>query len=60
MKHAKKLFLADSRFDLSNESKHHSSIDYVISSIVPFWIQIYLKEKNKFNTTKLCNVIEPI
>ena len=60
MKHAKQLFLADSRFDMSNESKHHSAIDYVISSIVLFWIQIYLKEKNEFNTTELYNVIEPI
>ena len=34
MEHAKKMFLADSRFDLRNESYHHSALDRAISSIL--------------------------
>ena len=34
MEHAKKMFLVDSRFDLRNESYHHSALDRAISSIL--------------------------
>ena len=34
MEHAKKIFLVDSRFDLRNESYHHSALDRAISSIL--------------------------
>ena len=34
MEHAKKMFLVDSRFDLRNESNHHSALDRAISSIL--------------------------
>ena len=34
MENAKKMFLVDSRFDLRNESHHHSTLDRVISSVL--------------------------
>ena len=34
MEHAKKMFLVDSRFDLRNESNHHSALDRAISLIL--------------------------
>ena len=34
MEHAKKMFLLDSRFDLTNESYHHTALDRAISSIL--------------------------
>ena len=34
MEHAKKMFLVDSRFDMRNESNHHSALDKTISSIL--------------------------
>ena len=34
MEHAKKMFLVDSRFDLRNESRHHSALDRAISSVL--------------------------
>ena len=34
MEHAPKIFLVDSRFDLKNESRHHSALDRAISSVL--------------------------
>ena len=34
MENAKKMFLVDSRFDLRNESRHHSALDRAISSVL--------------------------
>ena len=34
MEHAKKMFLVDSRFDLRNESRHHSALNRAISSVL--------------------------